>query len=136
MFHFGGNWTAEFTANIRRLLQVASKHIKHMKKGMIKASVLYPHGKETHFDMDYYFNKHLPMVLGLLGDKVKAGSVERGLAGGAPGLPPGYIVMAHMYFDSVEDFQGSFGPHAEKIMGDIAKFTNSQPVVQISEVMM
>lgn len=74
------------------------------------------------------------MVLRLLANKVKSGAVEKGLAGGTPGLPAGYLAMGHLYFDSVEDFQNAFGPNAEKIMGDIPNFTNSEPVVQISEV--
>ena len=41
-----------------------------MKKGTIKVSVLYPDGEGKTFDMDYYCNKHVPMVAGLLGDAV------------------------------------------------------------------
>ena len=43
-----------------------------MKKGMIKLSVMYPNGEGKTFDMDYYCNKHIPMVAGLLGDVVRA----------------------------------------------------------------
>lgn len=89
-----------------------------------------------YFDMDYYFNKHLPLVLGLLASKVKSGAVEKGLAGMAPGAPAGYLAMGHLYFDSVEDFENSYAPNAERIMSDIPNFTHSQPVVRISEVMM
>ena len=107
-----------------------------MKKGMIKVSVLYPNGKDKQFDIDYYCNTHLPMVLGLLAGKVKSGAVEKGLAGGALGMPADYLAMGHLYFDSVEDFQNAFGPNAEKIMADIPNFTNTEPIVQISEVLM
>lgn len=107
-----------------------------MKKGMIKVSVLYPNGKDKHFNMDYYCNKHIPMVLGLLAGKVKGGAAEKGIAGGAPGMPADYLAMGHLYFESVEDFENSFGPNSEKIIGDLPNFTNSEPVLQISEVMM
>lgn len=40
-----------------------------------------------------------------------------------------------MYFDTIEDFGNAFGPNTEKIMGDLPNFTNIQPTVQISEVM-
>ena len=33
-----------------------------VKKGMIKVTVLYPAGDGKKFDMDYYTNKHIPMV--------------------------------------------------------------------------
>jgi len=45
-----------------------------------------------------------------------------------------FIVMGHLTFDSVESFQQSFAPHAEKIMADIANFTNIQPQIQVSEI--
>ena len=51
-----------------------------------------------------------------------------------PGSPPIYHVMIHMLFDSVEAFQGAFGPNAEAIMGDIPNYTDLQPKIQISEV--
>ena len=110
--------------------------LNNMKKGMIKVSALYPNGKGKKFDMDYYCNTHLPMVLGLLGDAVKSGTVERGLAGGTPDAPAGFLTMGHLYFETIEAFQNAFGPNAEKIMGDIPNFTNTVPVIQISEVMM
>ena len=107
-----------------------------MKKGMTKVSVLYPNGDNKTFDMDYYANTHIPMVSELLGPLLKGTTVEKGLGGATPGSQAQYAGMGNMYFDSIEDFQNSFGPNAEKIMGDLANFTNSEPVIQISEVMM
>ena len=37
-------------------------------------------------------------------------------------------------FDSVQSFQASFAPHAQEIMEDIPKYTNSKPILQIGEV--
>ena len=105
-----------------------------MKKGMIKVSVLYPNGDGKKFDMDYYCNKHVPMVGGLLGDAVKGATVEKGLGGGSPGAPATYAAMGNLYFDSVQAFENSFGPNADKIMGDLPNFTNIEPVIQVSEV--
>ena len=105
-----------------------------MKKGMIKVSVLYPTGEGKTFDMDYYCNKHVPMVGQLLGTAVKSAAIEKGLAGGGPGAPATYAMMGHLYFETVEAFQNSFGPHTDKIMSDIPNFTNSIPLIQISEV--
>ena len=34
---------------------------------MIKVSVLYPNTEGSRFDMDYYVNKHMPMVQSKLG---------------------------------------------------------------------
>jgi len=106
-----------------------------MKKGSIKVSVLYPYGEGKTFDMDYYCNKHVPMVAGLLGNSVIGASVENGLGGGAPGAPPAFMAMGNLYFETMESFQNSFGPNAEKIMGDVPNYTNIEPMLQISEVM-
>ena len=106
-----------------------------MEKGMIKVSVLYPNGDGKKFDMDYYCNQHVPMVGGLLGDSVKAATVEKGLGGAAPGTTAAYAAMGNLYFASMESFQNSFDPNAKKIMGDLPNFTNIEPVIQISEVM-
>ena len=39
-----------------------------------------------------------------------------------------------MFFDSVESFQGTFGPHTGAIMSDIPNYTDIMPTIQISEV--
>ena len=106
-----------------------------MNKGMIKVSVLYPNGKDNTFDMDYYCNTHVPMVAGLLGDAVKGATVEKGLGGGSPDSPATYAAMGNLYFDSMETFEKSFGPNVDAIMADIPNFANSEPTIQISEVM-
>ncbi len=107
-----------------------------MKKGMIKVSVMYPNTENKKFDMDYYCNKHAQFVTGLLGDALKGASVESGLGGVIPGSPAPYVAMGNLYFDSMEAFQNSFGPNAEKIMGDLPNFTDIEPVVQIATVVL
>jgi len=106
-----------------------------MKPGMIKLSVFYPNQEGKKFDMDYYCNKHIPMVAELLGDAVKGASVEEGLGGGAPGDPATFIAMGNLYFDTMDSFQNSFGPNAAQIMADVPNYTNIEPVVQLSKAM-
>ena len=106
-----------------------------MNKGMIKVSVLYPNIEGKKFDMDYYCNTHLPMVGELIGDALKGATVEKGLGGAIPGSKATYIAMGNMYYKSIEEFQTAFGPHAKQIMGDLPNFTDIEPVIQISEVL-
>jgi uncharacterized protein (TIGR02118 family) len=115
------------------MAQAASAGGNH---AMIKVSVLYPAGENTKFDMDYYCKSHIPMVQQKLGTACKRVAVEQGLGGAGPGTSPTYTAMGHLYFDSVEEFQAAFAPHAEAIMADIANYTNVQPMIQISEVKM
>ena len=105
-----------------------------MKKGMIKVSVLYPNNESNKFDIEYYRTKHVNLVTSLLGDSLKGASIESGLGGGAPNSPAPFVSIANMYFDTIESFQNSFGPNADKIMGDLPNFTNIEPIIQISEV--
>jgi uncharacterized protein (TIGR02118 family) len=101
---------------------------------MVKVSVMYPNHEGTRFDMAYYISRHIPMVRQLLGSALKRVSVEQGISGEEPGSPAPYVAMGHLLFDSVGAFRRSFGPHAQAMMNDIPKYTNSEPIVQISEV--
>lgn len=101
---------------------------------MIKVSVMYAHKPGARFDHDYYRDKHMPLVQARMGAACRFYTVDRGLAGGAPGSPPAYVAMCHIYTDSVEAFQVAFGPHAAEIMADLPNYTDLAPVLQISEV--
>jgi len=101
---------------------------------MIKVSVFYPDREGSKFDMNYYCKTHMPMVRQKLGAACKGAAVEQGIAGTTPGSRPGFIAMGHLYFDSMEAFQTTFGPHAEAIMADIPNYTDIQPTIQFSEV--
>jgi uncharacterized protein (TIGR02118 family) len=101
---------------------------------MIKVSVMYPNIAGARFDHVYYRDKHMPLVKRSMGDACLFYTVDKGLAGGAPGEPAPYVGMCHIYSDSVETFQAGFGPHAKEILGDIANYTDLAPVMQISEV--
>jgi uncharacterized protein (TIGR02118 family) len=103
---------------------------------LIKVSVLYPNTAGCKFDMDYYLNRHMPMVQQKLGPACKRIAVEEGIAGGAPGAPATYVALGHLYFDSTDAFQTAFAPHAQAIMADIPNYTDTQPTIQISEVKM
>jgi uncharacterized protein (TIGR02118 family) len=101
---------------------------------MTKVSVLYPNAADARFDMAYYCNSHMPMVRDKLSAACRRIEVDEGVGGGQPGVAAPFLAVAHMYFDSLNAFQGAFGPHAESIMSDIPNYTNVQPTVQISEV--
>lgn len=98
-------------------------------------TVMYPNEEGKKFDIDYYVNKHVPMLEELLGDSTIGLSLEKGVAGPVPGSPATYHVVANLYFESIEDFQNAFGPNAGKISADVANYTDIKPVAQISEVL-
>jgi uncharacterized protein (TIGR02118 family) len=64
---------------------------------MIKVSVMYANTPGARFDHEYYRDKHMPLVKKRLGDACVYYTVDRGLAGGAPGAPATYIGMCHIF---------------------------------------
>jgi uncharacterized protein (TIGR02118 family) len=115
--------------------QITSRETSKIKKGMIKVTLLYPNGDGKTFDMDYYANKHMPMVANLLGDSLKMLAIDKGIAGRTPDDLIPNLAIGYLYFDKLSAYQNSFGPNAEKIISDIPNYTNIQPIVQISEVL-
>lgn len=113
----------------------ASTDASQSKKGLVKVTILYPNGDGKTFDMDYYASKHMPMVATLLGESMKFFAIDEGISGRTPDEPIPYLAIGYLYFDKLSDYQDSFAPHAEKIVGDIPNYTNIQPVVQISKVL-
>jgi len=115
--------------------QTSSTDVSNTKKGMIKVTILYPNSEGKTFDMDYYSKKHMPMLAELMGDSLKLIEIDKGISGRTPDEPTPYLAIGYLYFDQLSAYQNSFGPNAEKIVGDIPNYTNVQPVVQISEVL-
>jgi uncharacterized protein (TIGR02118 family) len=101
---------------------------------MIKVTILYPNAADAKFDMKYYVTHHMPMVRDKCAPECKSIAAEGGVAGGEPGAPAPYIAVGHLTFDSVAAFQKSFGPHAPEILADVPNYTNTKPIIQISEI--
>jgi len=103
---------------------------------MFNICSIYPKKPGSEFDFGYYLNKHMPRSIELLSASkgFKGVSVERGIDIVEPTINSSYVAMCHYYFDSLEDFMAAFGPHAEELQGDIANYTNIEPIIQINEV--
>ena len=101
---------------------------------MFKVSVMYPNTPGARFDHAYYRDKHMPMVKARLGDACQSYTVDKGLAGGAPGAPATYVGMCHLFCPTLEGFQAGMAQHGASIMADIPNYTDIAPVIQISEV--
>lgn len=115
-------------------LSVKQAVAQAVKKGMIKVTILYPNGEGKTFDMDYYATKHIPMVKRLFGDDMKGATIDKGIAGSAPGAPAPYLAIGTLYFENIAAFQNGMKTYAQEIRADIPKYTNTTPIIQISEV--
>jgi uncharacterized protein (TIGR02118 family) len=58
---------------------------------------------------------------------------DKGLSDAAGGKPP-YIAIAHVVFNSIDEFQKAMAKHGQEIMADIPNYSKLQPVMQISEI--
>ena len=101
---------------------------------MIKVSVMYPNSPGAKFDHTYYRDMHMPLVKRCMGAGLHHYTVDKGLAGATPKDAPAYVAAGHLICESVEAFNASFGPHTREIMGDIKNYTDIQPIVMVSEI--
>ena len=102
---------------------------------MIKVTVLYPNEPGKKFDLEYYTNSHIPMVLRLLGPMgLVRGEVEKGVSGTDPNSPPPFVVVGHLYFNTTDEVHAAFATHGREIMGDIPNYTEIEHQFQIGEI--
>jgi uncharacterized protein (TIGR02118 family) len=104
---------------------------------MTRISILYPNRERSTFDLDYYVRRHMPISIDLLSKHAgfRGVSVERGVGGAQPNSAPAFVAICHFLFDSAQDFVAAFLPHAELLQGDIANYTDIEPVIQFNEVL-
>jgi len=100
---------------------------------MVIFSVLYAATDGAHFDHDYYNATHIPLVHEAFGPTGLTGvQVFKGVSAGDGGPAP-FIAMAHLAFRDAAALQASLGgPRAAEVMADVARFTNLQPIAQVS----
>lgn len=101
---------------------------------MVKVSILYPNRSGSHFDVEYYLNFHMPMASKLLGSAIKAISVEIGRNGVTSDAPPPFAAICGFTCETLEDFIAAFTPVAAELQGDIPRYTDITPIIQVSDI--
>lgn len=104
------------------------------EKGLLKVSVMYPYAEGKTFNMEYYETKHMPMVAGYLGSNLVKYTIEKGLSNGAPNQPLPYMAVGIFYVKSIEEYNAAIAPNIPAIRADFANYTNTAPVILVSEV--
>jgi len=101
---------------------------------MVKISVMYVNKPGARFDHEYFRDRHMPLVMQRLGSRCVSYTIDRGLAGRAPGLAAPFAAMSHILCESVEAFHSGLEQHAAVLMGDIRHYTDMERTIQVSEV--
>ena len=100
---------------------------------MVLISVMYPSGAGTRFDMDYYLQKHMPLVSERWSSKGLHGyEVVKGVAT-PDGKTPPYQVMAFLRFESADAFAGAAQADGAEIFGDTPELTATQAAAQLND---
>lgn len=103
---------------------------------MIAISYMYPHREDGRFNLSYYYTKHIPLVQKIFGEALKWVQIEQGVQESYMRSKSPFMLVARLYFDSVDEMQEIFEKNKRVLMVDMFKFTDIQPVVQISDVIM
>jgi uncharacterized protein (TIGR02118 family) len=103
---------------------------------MIRVIVSYPNEAGARFDEGYYLAKHMPMVAAKLGPHgMIHWSVDRGIAGFAPGSPADHMIHAYLDFETLEGLQAGMAAESTSILADVPNYTDLQPRIQINQVL-
>lgn len=101
---------------------------------MIMVSVIYSADSSVRFDLDYYLQKHIPLVkerwapYGMTDVKVVRGTAK------ADGSAPDFRLMTLMTFTSLDAFKAAGAAHGREVSGDVANFTDKRGIMQINEI--
>jgi uncharacterized protein (TIGR02118 family) len=103
---------------------------------MIKDTVMYPYTAGARFDHAYYREIHMPMVKRHLGAACLYYTVDKGISGRAPGSDPVYVAKCDFVCTSVEAYRAASDRHQQEIRDDIGNYTDIQPLVQVSDMVL
>lgn len=98
--------------------------------------ISYPNQEGSRFDVDYYLNQHMTLVVEKLGARgLITAAVDQGVAGGTPGSKPKYQIQCHLNFSTIEELDAALKAEGAALMADLANFTDVRPEVQVNQVL-
>jgi uncharacterized protein (TIGR02118 family) len=90
----------------------------------INCTVLYPNDSDATFDMKYYLDSHMPLVLEKFGPHGMQSYSVLKFQPGADGAKPQYSVQATLVFDKPESVGKAVESAGEPVFGDVQNFSN------------
>jgi hypothetical protein len=74
------------------------------------------------------------MMLQLLGDNVLSTELRRGLQA-VDGSKAPYLCLLNTHIRNLQQFTQVMNEHSAQVLGDIANYSNLQPIIQIDEIL-
>ncbi len=97
-------------------------------------TVVYPKGENTHFDMAYYQDTHIPLCARLLADHGYKGYVLRLSEGKGPESADLNYATVDLVFESAEQLQNGLASAGAEINSDVPNYTNVKPRMSFGEI--
>ena len=100
----------------------------------ITITVFYPNTQGSRFDVGYFVKTHIPLVeRHWRGKGLTSVTLLKGVATADPATPPPYQVITVLGFESLEAFKAAVKESGAAVIGDVANYTDVQPIIQINE---
>ena len=109
---------------------MSSKIVKAAAEQTMSLNVIYPNHDGARFDMRYYRDTHIPLVMKVM--KADDVILIEGVPMGASAAP--YAMIAHFQFASPEALKAALdNPRMAELRADVATFTDIKPTVMLGK---
>jgi uncharacterized protein (TIGR02118 family) len=99
-----------------------------MKVGDTCLTIVYPNSDTVRWDVEYYKEHHMPLIMRLYGaDAIKRFELRKGGAGQTGG-PPKYIGSVNIYINDQKAFDAAGKKHGPALVADVPHFSSVMPI--------
>jgi uncharacterized protein (TIGR02118 family) len=97
---------------------------------MIALTVLYPKTADSHFDLAYYLNTHIPLVK----ERLTPMGLTSVIMQEAIEPDATYAMITSLVCTTIDEISAGMGTHGPELLGDIPNFTNVTPQTQVCQL--
>jgi uncharacterized protein (TIGR02118 family) len=99
-----------------------------MKVGDTCLTIVYPNSDSVRWDVDYYKEHHMPLIMRLYGpEAIKRFELRKGGAGQTGGAPK-YIGSVNIYINDQKAFDAAGKKHGPTLVADVPHFSSVMPI--------
>jgi uncharacterized protein (TIGR02118 family) len=92
-------------------------------------TILYKNADDVRWDVEYYRQHHMPLIMKLYGpDAISRFELRKGDAGQAPGTKPAYIGSVNIYINQQSAFDAAGKEHGPTLVKDVPHFSSVMPL--------